>query len=54
MSADLILTPFTMVYEGTGENQVISMERKYQEKNITVEQLPEALYSKIKMHSVRK
>ena len=52
MSADLILTPFTMVYEGTGENQVISMERKYQEKNITFEQLPEALYSKIKMHSV--
>ena len=52
MSADLILTPFTMVYEGTGEKQVISMERKYQEKNITFEQLPEALYSKIKMHSV--
>ena len=47
MSADLILTPFTMVYEGTGEKQVISMERKYQEKNITFEQLPEALYSKI-------
>ena len=52
MSADLILTPFTMVYEGTGEKQVISMDRKYQEKNITFEQLPEALYSKIKMHSV--
>ncbi|MEI3553139.1 MAG: glycosyltransferase family A protein [Acutalibacteraceae bacterium] len=38
MSADLILTPFTMVYEGTGEKQVISMERNYQEKNITFEQ----------------
>lgn len=52
MSADLILTPFTMVYEGTGEKQVISMEHNYQEKNIIFEKLPEALYSKIKMHSV--
>ena len=52
MSADLVLTPFTMVYEGTGEKQVINIDYKYQEKNITFEQLPEALYSKIKMHSV--
>lgn len=52
MSADLVLTPFTMVYEGTGEKQVIHINHKYQEKNIIFEQLPEELYPKIKMHSV--
>ena len=52
MSADLVLTPFTMVYEKTGEKQVVSTNRKYQENNIIFEQLPEEVYSKIKMHSI--
>ncbi len=52
MDADMVITPFTMVHEDTGERELISCGRKHQSENILFDHLPKEIYPYIRMHGI--
>lgn len=52
IDADLVVTPFTIIHESTGETEEVSCHQTFGGKTVTFDQLPMELYYKIKMHSV--
>ncbi len=50
--ADMVITPFTIVDEKTGNQETISCGYPQQEKNLVFEQLPLELHPKIRMHAI--
>ena len=50
--ADLVVTPFTMVHEGTNVKEIVQCKQEFGEKIVDFEQLPMQVYKGIRMHSI--
>lgn len=52
IDTDLVVTPFTMVHEVTGEKEIVRYEQSFNKAAVDFDQLPKEMHPNIRMHAI--